>query len=277
MTPDRSRQDQLCAEQHQLLEAFVDGELPQEQADAVRDHMRRCPGCLAEVRALTELNQRLLPSVNERAPAGLWETIATQLDAAGGNNPRIGPPERARFSRRSLAALVAGAAAAAVTGTLIVWPGRATVASAAVNDFITYRAKGWTVDLAARDARALADWAQSRVSFAVPALQERFGGFEIGGIRLCWLLNRRLLGLTYSNGDDRAVVYIMESRDLAIPVADLALPSGRRASVHSVNGHGVAIWSENDLVFVLVAAEKDFSRMLPAAGAGLRWTDRNTS
>lgn len=158
--------------------------------------------------------------------------------------------------------MAASGAAVVATGLVAVWPSSTPIVSAPLNDFITYRAKGWTLDHAAPDARALAAWAQARVSFAVPELKERLGPFEAGGIRLCWLLNRRLLGVTYAKGEDRAVLYLMEAQGLAVPAADAVLSDGTRASVQYMKGHGVAVWSRNDLVFVLVAAEKDFTRFL---------------
>jgi len=175
--------------------------------------------------------------------------------------------------------LAAGAATALAGGSYALLSDRPSVVDASVDDFITYRARGWTVDYATRDARSLAAWAQARVGFAVPEIKKRFGAFEVGGVRLCWLLNRRLVGLTYANGEDRAVVYLMEAQGLALPAADRTLPDGARASVHHRNGHGVAVWTDSDLVFVLVAAEKDFSRALERTGqrAGNRQSNSDMS
>ncbi|MBA3518400.1 MAG: class I SAM-dependent methyltransferase [Rhizobiales bacterium] len=81
-------------------------------------------------------------------------------------------------------------------------------------------------------------------------------------VRLCSLLTRRLIGLTYARGEERAVIYIMEARGLSLPEADRTLPSGARASVQYVRGHGVAVWSEHDLAFVLVSADRAFARLV---------------
>ncbi len=163
------------------------------------------------------------------------------------------------------------------------WPRAANVVTAAVNDFMIYRARGWTVDHAAGDSRSVTRWAQARVSFAVPELQDRYGAFEVGGVRLCWLLNRRLLGFTYASGEDRAALYVMEAQGLALPTPDRKLPNGKSASVHRVKGHGVAVWTESDLVFILVAADGVFARVLRVADradalrSSLRPIDRDTS
>jgi anti-sigma factor (TIGR02949 family) len=285
MTTGHPQQDQSCPVWQARLEAFVDGELTPHALEAVRAHLRACPACLAEVQALAELSQDLRQLGAERAPPALWDRIAAGLDvetprAAGLRSPRGLQPFG--LSRRA-ALMAASLAAVAAAGAYTLLPSDNSVIAASVNDFITYRARGWTVDHTAQDVHSLSDWAQARVSFAVPELKERLGDFEVRGVRLCWLLDRRLLGLTYANGDDRAVVYVMEAKGLVLPAADRTLPDGRRASVQHVKGHGVALWAERDLVFVLVAAQKDFARALQLAGqraegsAGIGRSDRDTS
>lgn len=266
MTMGHPRQDQPCPDWRERLEAFVDGELPPEAAEAVRAHLCRCTACLGEARELAELSQGLRALSTSKAPAGLWEGVAARLAAPPSATAARTVNDRPQLSRRAMIAAAASLAVVATAGTYALLPSRTTIINASVNDFITYRARGWTVDHAASDARSLTEWAQARVTFAVPELRSRYGAFEVGGVRLCWLLNRRLLGLTYASGDDRAVVYIMDAQGLALPIADRELPNGTRASIHQVKGHGVAVWTESDLVFVLVAAEKDFARALELTG-----------
>lgn len=266
MTTGHPHLQEPCSAWHARIEAFIDGELGETDADAVRDHLRRCPACLAEAEVLADLNQGLRALRIERSPADLWSWVDTRIGALSLRETRATRLSAAWMSRRTAmvtAASVAVVAVAAVTYGMR--PSGASVVTASVDDFITYRARGWTVDHAARDGSSLAAWAQARVAFAVPELRERFGAFEVSGVRLCWLLNRRLLGLTYSSGEDRAVIYVMERQGLPLPSADRTLPDGRPASIHHAKGHGVAVWTEKDLVFVLVAAEKDFGRALPLA------------
>lgn len=264
MTMGHPQQNGPCLAWRARLEAFVDGELGPDDAEAVRVHLRRCPACLAEVQALAELSQGLRALGAGEAPPALWDRIAVGLDARQQQPLDRSAPRAPSLvqSRRTVLALAASLLAVAGGSAYMLLPGTNSVVAASVNDFITYRARGWTVDHAASDPRSLTEWAQARVSFAVPEVKERVGAFDVGGIRLCWLLNRRLLGLTYANGEDRAVVYVMEAHGLSLPTADRTLHDGRRASIQHVKGHGVAVWTESDLAFVLVAAEKDFTRAL---------------
>lgn len=269
MTTGHTQNHEPCPSWLTRLEPFVDGELPVGEAGAVRDHLRGCSACLAEAQVLADLNQTVRAlKVGVHAPATLWPRIQamsmrpSRTQAADAVHSVASVVVSRRSALATVAGLVVAAAAAASYGML---QAGTSVVTASVNDFITYRARGWTVDHAARDAGSLAAWAQARVAFAVPDLREQFGVFEASGVRLCWLLNRRLLGVTYASGDDRAVVYVMETQGLPLPSADRILPNGARGSIHYAKGHGVAVWTQKDLVFVLVASEQDFARALPHA------------
>jgi hypothetical protein len=222
------------------------------------------------VRELTTLNEALRDLGEERAPNHLWSKVRASIDATHGAIER---PKSPRWSLAEVwshwrVATVAGLCAIAVLA-VIVTPRRgdnpSQVVTAPVQDFMTYRASGRPLDFTTHDRSALAEWAQARITFALPELRQRIGAFEVAGARLCWLLDRRLVGVSYDNGDDRAVIYVMEGGGLVLPQADRQLANGVAASIHHHKGYGVAVWSHGDLVFVLVAAEKDFEAMLEVA------------
>jgi len=255
-----------CGVADDVLGAYVDGEGSAATAESIRTHLRSCAVCLAEARALSALNTALRAEASVGVPAGLWDDIEAAMsraDAAAASTR----PRRIQAGWLASVGLVAGIAL--LIGVLV-WPAlfARDVVTASVQDFITYRAKGWTVDVAGRSGRDLASWAQARVAFAVPELKSRIGPLEIGGVRLCWLLDRRLLGVTYQQGDVRAVLYVMEASGLALPAADRTLSGGRRVAIEHRMGHGVAVWAESDLAFVLVAADPDFARLLEVARSG---------
>lgn len=256
------------------LEAYADGECDEAEARRIREHIATCSTCLATAVATTDLNAALRPRPDECAPAALWPQIAGRLDMVdrGATVPTDGTSvgtKRARAPGGRLRLVASGLAAglvllAAFGAWHVLMPSRDMIAPI-VQDFITYRDRGWTVDLEARDSRSVAAWAQTRVSFAVPDLKERIGSHEIGGVRLCWLLERRLIGVTYLSGQSRAVLYVLDGEGLTLPKPDYHLANHRPVAVRHLKGHGVAVWTENDLVFVLVAADYDFARVLSVA------------
>ncbi len=250
------------------IAAYVDGECDAGAMATIRDHLRGCAECRAEARQLTAINEALARHSAERAPRDLWDGVATRMDASAAE-PFPPTPSRRTVGRWIGSAAVGASFTLAALGTLwLTFAPPKSVVNASVQDFVTNRASGWTVDYSTQDVGALSRWAQDRVSFAVPDLKERLGAFEVGGVRLCWLLDRRLLGITYRNGESRALLYVMTANGLALPSAERRLASGALASIHHHQGHGVAVWSESGLVFVLVAAEKDFEGALGDAGVG---------
>ena len=248
--------------------AYVDGECDASAMGVIRDHLRGCAACRVEAQELAAINEALARLSAERAPRELWDHVAARMDAAPAESIPT-PPSKGMVGRWIGSAAAGASVTLAALGVL--WLAIAppkSVVNASVQDFVVNRASGWTVDYSAQDVGALSRWAQDRVSFAVPDLKERLGAFEIGGVRLCWLLDRRLLGITYRSGESRALLYVMTANGLALPAADRRLASGALASIHHHQGHGVAVWREGGLVFVLVAAEKDFERALGDANIG---------
>lgn len=266
-----NRHDSHASQAFQMdLAAYADGECDEATARRIREHIATCSTCLASVSATTDLNAALRPLPDERAPVALWPQIAGRLDMVdrGLAIPTEGIRRARNFGGRSGLAAMGIAACLALLAAFGAWhvlqPSRDMIAPI-VQDFITYRDRGWTVDHDARDSRSVAAWAQTRVSFAVPDLKERIGNHEIGGVRLCWLLERRLIGVTYLSGQSRAVLYVLDGEGLTLPKPDYHLANHRPVAVRHLKGHGVAVWTENDLVFVLVAAEIDFERVLAVA------------
>jgi hypothetical protein len=90
------------------LELFFDGELPPDDAAAVRQHMAGCPRCQRELHAMMQLQALNLALVAERGQRG-----ATPVASSGPVGAKI-IPLRPRIYRTLLAASVAVAAAAAV-------------------------------------------------------------------------------------------------------------------------------------------------------------------
>jgi anti-sigma factor RsiW len=72
-----------CEEMRELLDLYLDGELPEETARKVDRHLLRCPACAYEARALeqtrTMLREAVAPTVT--SPGFRERTLARLLDA----------------------------------------------------------------------------------------------------------------------------------------------------------------------------------------------------
>jgi len=104
-----------CANASDLLEAYLDGDLPPEEADLLREHLGSCAACAAE-RALAERIQRELRSLPQ--PDCPPEVIERVVRA--GRGEVVPFPSRDRTSRPRIAAAAAVLALAVGGGSLFV-------------------------------------------------------------------------------------------------------------------------------------------------------------
>jgi anti-sigma factor RsiW len=257
-----------CDAWQAAVAAYVDGECRGAEADAVRAHLLSCAACRAEASTLTALSQAMRTLADERAPPAFAVRLMARLDGeddlgvhgpSGASGPAVQP---ARW--RAAVAVAAALCLAVIVGVVVrsALPAPRDVVDAAVHDFITYRDRGWTLDLSAHDGATVAAWAESRVPFALPTPADRLGVFELRGVRLCWLLDRRLVGVSYRHGEERAVLYVMTADGLDVPPPDRRLPDGRDVAVVEHMGLGVAVWRGHGLVYLLIAPGRDLGRAL---------------
>lgn len=75
-----------CEEYAALLDLFVDGELPPEELERVREHLAGCPGCQAYVDDAMTIRAGF-PEVEETAvPEGFAESVMERIRASGGES-----------------------------------------------------------------------------------------------------------------------------------------------------------------------------------------------
>jgi len=257
-----------CERVRGMLGAYGDGACPPGDVLRTREHLSRCPLCSRELVALRELQTRLRQlAVDNRAPDDLWPRMSDRLDRAEERSPRASIDQRQPLTRRR----VMWAASAAALGTVVVGTQHLLPLSSVepviaepVQDFITFRLSGRTEDFVSHDAIALARWAESRTTFALPPLQQWLGDYQLTGGRLCWLLDRRLAGISYARDDEKTVVYVMDGAGLSIPTSGKPLDVDTRVRIHHYKGHGVAVWREHDLIYVVVARNETLNVLLPA-------------
>ena len=64
---------------HELIQAYVDGELPAAEAQAVREHCRRCEECAAALREAEVLWSRVEEGAAPELRRSLWPDLAQRL------------------------------------------------------------------------------------------------------------------------------------------------------------------------------------------------------
>lgn len=71
-----------CENYAALLDAFVDGELPAQEADAIRAHLADCPGCQAYVQGALAIRDAFPHPEDTVLPVDFTETVMTAVRAA---------------------------------------------------------------------------------------------------------------------------------------------------------------------------------------------------
>ena len=106
-----------CRDVQELASSYIDGELDDARASALRGHVRQCPSCLAAVRELGAIRDAAADLDTLEPPASLWSAVQSGLARA-----EIADAGRSRLwlhwqalRPRLLPAAVALAATAAVT------------------------------------------------------------------------------------------------------------------------------------------------------------------
>jgi anti-sigma factor RsiW len=150
----------------ETLSAFLDGDLPAEEAAATEAHLTVCPDCrsvLADLQALVAS----APVYTGRAPdRDLWPEIAAAIDAR--RQVSLTPRRSGRTHRFSLPQLIAASVAFAVLGGGSAWLMLRSDGPASIVTLATAPAIGeLTVTPAARAARA-----DSAYDLAVADLQQ---------------------------------------------------------------------------------------------------------
>ena len=104
-----------CAEALDLLEPYLDGDLPPGQADGVRRHLEACPACAAELSLAARIQSELRALPQPDCPPEVIERVRR-----AGRGEVIPFPSRDRAPRWRIAAAAALAALAVGGGSLFV-------------------------------------------------------------------------------------------------------------------------------------------------------------
>ncbi|MFB6262447.1 MAG: anti-sigma factor [Bradymonadaceae bacterium] len=201
------------------LSAWVDGELSDERADQVREHVEQCEACREQADILGAGKHRLAKIGAKRAPTDAtrrqieraveaFRGDGTDREQGGAGTPR---------NRTILTAAVA-VAGIAVASALFVGGGGAGTNAANwaemfVIDHLHSRPAAKPMDVASDDPKAVASFFAPKVSFdpVVP----RFSGAELLGGRDCTLDGDRVQLLFYRA--DGRVLSLFVSDDLRAP------------------------------------------------------------
>jgi len=237
-----------CAQCRELLDAYVDDELPSEDAAAVREHIASCVDCARELELLTAMSRRIGDTlVKYQAPDVLKARIRVALAqpdplTAGAEAPvpRAIPVRRLAFGGLGIAI-----ASSILTFAIVrdVAPDR-SLTDQVVSSHIRALMPGHLTDVASTNQHNVKPWFNGRVDLSPPVPSLDSVGFPLIGGRLDYLQGRTVPVIVYSRRQHLIDVY-------AWP--DTRERRSTEISASARNGYNVIGWHAGGLALEAVS------------------------
>lgn len=298
-----------CREYRDLLDAYVDDELPPARAEAVAGHLAACAGCsrayealLASVAALRQgLGRQRAPDVLRARVRDAIRLAAAASDVPGNADKGAGLPGpgsdstaatydrevagpaqvRPRRTRSwwwrgvAAAAALAGVAALSSTITLQVMgeprTGSAAVQQEVLASHIRSLMPEHLTDVASNDQHNVKPWFNGRLPYSPPVVRLDDAGFALLGGRLDYVDGRTVAVIVYGRRKHIINVFAWPVPD---PEAGVSLEQANGYHMLRWRSGGAELWAVSDLN---VAELRDFvvrfrraEQQGPAAAAAAR-------
>jgi anti-sigma factor RsiW len=229
----------VCESWTSKLDAYLDGEVPEEEMRTLDSHVRNCPSCSADALARVQLKRAIQIAGKRFTPSAEFRKRMQQ---------RMAPKPRRSF--RLGWTLAAAAAMVLVVGTLTSTylsnrSGRDQVFSEIADLHVATLASSTPVDVISTDRHTVKPWFQGRIPFAfnLPELQN--SGFSLLGGRMTYLEQTPGAHLIYDVGKHHISVFVFQERSLPTRLTD----SSSLADKLSFN---METWSQGGLRYFVI-------------------------
>lgn len=201
-----------CEFPFEMLSAYVDGQLQNDEELKVRRHLDGCARCGQMVGNLFEMNQAIAATSEVRPVPHALRQRLQQVAASNAKRPKTW--------------LLAATAAIAVL--LIAfgawqsgfWQRRSAVdrlAQALIEDHVRYLGIADAIQVASDDPQRIAASFNERVGF--PVKLPRLSGASLLGARFCWLKGHKAVLSFYESGQQRVSLFVLDRN--AVPSREL--------------------------------------------------------
>lgn len=223
-----------CDQDRAALAAYLDGELPPDQAAAVEQHLAGCAGCAAEVAAQLSLKRSLRAARGQFTPSAAFRQKVRRQIAGRQRRGWLG----------GLIPVLATAAALAIVSVLWLQSSqRAGTFAEAADLHISALASSNPVDVVSTDRHTVKPWFQGRIPFAFNIPEPSGTEFALLGGRLVYLHQQPGAQLLFTRGAHKISVLIFQGTPRMA-----ALPTGESKR----NSFSVETWSAEGLRFLVI-------------------------
>jgi anti-sigma factor (TIGR02949 family) len=250
-----------CDEVRPRLDAYIDGELAEDECAPLLAHLADCPECGPEAAALTRLRDGIRHAAPiYRAPEALRSHIraALRAEAAASAGASRAAPSWLAYAASILVAVAVGSG-----GTLLVTGERQgdAIASELIDSHLRSLLGSHLTDVVSSDQHTVKPWFAGRSELSPPAVDLAGEGFPLVGGRLDVISGKPVPALVYRRRDHVINLFVLPaSRD------DLG-------SALSRHGYSLRHWNEGDLGFWAASDAApselaEFERVFRAATSG---------
>ena len=198
-----------CDQCRELLDAYVDGELPTGEAAAVRGHIASCPECTRELEMLDATSRRIGETlVKYQAPDVLKARIRIALAQPDPLATEAQPAKPVATRRLALGGVGIAIASSILTFAILrnVSPDR-SLTDEIVSSHIRALMPGHLTDVASTNQHNVKPWFNGRVDLSPPVPSLDSAGFPLIGGRLDYVNGRAVPVVVYGRRQHLIDVY----------------------------------------------------------------------
>jgi len=232
-----------CGQDHDMLSAYLDGEVQFEQGSALEQHLRTCTECAAEVASMLSVRRAMRAARTRFTPTAQFrQKIQSQI-----------APKRRNF--RAFGFLPVALAAIAILVVALVWTHQNTLQSDAFREVADLHtgdlASTNPYDVVSSDRHTVKPWFQGHIPFAFNLPEFAGTEFTLLGGRLVYFRQQPTAQVVVGMRQHKITVLILQ--DSGAMATAFPLSTG----VDTQDSFNVDTWSSHGLRFFVIGdAEK---------------------
>jgi anti-sigma factor RsiW len=234
-----------CARTHQVIDAYLDGELDATTRIEVSEHLAQCPACAQAHAERSALAQRIALEVpRHTAPPGLKKRVQRIAAEADRARAALSVARGPTWLQAAAFALLAAALSLIIGYRLAQPPGENALGEAVVALHVASLREGHRlVDMTSNDRHVVKPWLQGKIDFAPQVLDLSGEGFALIGARLEPVEGRQAV----------AVVYRVRKHYVSLFVWRAASAEQQEPAVSQARGFSLAAWSQAGLRYTAIS------------------------